>query len=128
MARLGPDPDWTSVIGRHARSAGVDLSSQTVDELATHLEDIYLAARADGDDDEAARVKARQALEASGLLPLRREPRPAPPAPHARPPAAPRPPPPRPTAPPPAAPPGRPRPRSFAMGYALRMALRQFRL
>ena len=113
MATLGPDPDWTSVVARHARSARVDLSSQTIDELATHLEDIYLAARADGDDDAAARVKARQALEASGLLPLRREPRPDPRAPYAR------------LADDAAA---ASRPRSFAMGYALRMALRQFRL
>jgi putative ABC transport system permease protein len=113
MAKLGPEPDWPSVIARHARSARVDLSSQTIDELATHLEDIYLAARADGDDDAAARVKARQALEASGLLPLRREPRPDPRAPYAR------------LADHAAA---ASRPRSFAMGYALRMALRQFRL
>ena len=46
MATLSPDPDWTSVVARHARAAGVELSSQTIDELATHLEDIYLAARA----------------------------------------------------------------------------------
>src|SRR6185436_8232845 len=84
MATPSPDPDWTSVVARHARSAGVELSSQTIDELATHLEDIYLAARSDGDADEAARLKARQALEASGLLPLRLEPRPDPRAPYAR--------------------------------------------
>ena len=113
MATLSPDPDWTSVVARHARAAGVELSSQTIDELATHLEDIYLAARADGDDDGAARLKARQALETSGLVPLGREPRPDPRAPYAR------------LADDAAA---ASRSRSFAMGYALRMALRQFRL
>ena len=113
MATLNPDPDWTSVVARHARSAGVALSSQTIDELATHLEDIYLAARADGDDDEAARLKALRALETSGFVPLRREPRPDARATYAR------------LADDAAA---ASRSRSFAMGYALRMALRQFRL
>ncbi len=84
-----------------------------MDELAAHLEDIYLAARADGQSDSAARQHAQAALEASGLLPLRREPRP-----DAR----------------------RPyqglandvavasKHRSLAMLYALRMAFRQLRL
>ena len=84
MATLSPDPDWTAIIARHARTTDIALSSQTIDELATHLEDIYLAARADGDDDEAARLKARQALETSGLVLLRREPRPDARAPYAR--------------------------------------------
>jgi predicted permease len=113
MATLRPDPDWTSIVARHARSAGIDLSSQTIDELASHLEDIYLAARADGADDEAARLKARLALETSGLVPLRHEPRSDPRAPYAR------------LADDAAA---ASRSRSFAMGYALRMAARQFRL
>jgi putative ABC transport system permease protein len=113
VATLNPDPDWTSIVARHARSAGVALPSQTIDELATHLEDIYLAARADGDDNEAARLKARRALETSGFVPLRREPRPDARATYAR------------LADDAAA---ASRSRSFALGYALRMALRQFRL
>jgi putative ABC transport system permease protein len=114
MATSRPEPDWTAVVADHARGAAIDLSPQTVDELAAHLEDLYLAARADGADDDAARSTARRALESSGLLPLRREPRPDPRAIHAR------------LADDAAA--ASARPRSFAMGYALRTALRQFRL
>jgi putative ABC transport system permease protein len=67
--------DWRGLVARHAESTGIDLSPQTMDELAAHLEDIYLSARADGHPDSAARQQANKALEASGLLPLRREPR-----------------------------------------------------
>ena len=104
---------WRAVVVRFARSAGIDLSPQTVDELAAHLEDLYLAARDRGADHHTARQEAIQELETSGLLPLRTEPRPDSRATHvslandissAS------------------------RSRSFAMGYALRMALRQFRL
>lgn len=87
-------PDWREVVGRHARSTGIDLSPQTTDELATHLEDIYLGALDAGASDETARAQAHHALITSGLLPLK--------------------------------PP--PRSRSLAMMYALRTALRQFRL
>lgn len=100
------------MVARHARTAGIDLSPQTIDELATHLEDLYLAARDRGASDRAAREEARQALETSGLLPLRREPRPDPRATHAR------------TANDIAI---TSRSRSLSMLYALRMALRQFR-
>ena len=51
-------------VGRRAPRAhrpASTLSSQTIDELATHLEDIYLAARADGDGDEAAAPEGRSA-------------------------------------------------------------------
>jgi putative ABC transport system permease protein len=104
---------WRAVVTRFARSAGIHLSPQTVDELAAHLEDLYLAARDRGADHEAARQEAIQELETSGLLPLRTEPRLDPRATY-----------------------GHiandissaSRSRSFAMGYALRMALRQFRL
>jgi predicted permease len=97
---------------RYARSAGVDLAPQTVDELAAHLEDLYLAACERGVDDHAAREEARQALESSGLVPLRTEPRRNPRAAQVR------------TANDIAS---ASHPRSFAMAYALRMALRQFR-
>ena len=104
---------WPALVARYARSAGIDLSPQTVDELAAHLEDLYLAARDRGADHHAARQEAIQELEASGLLPLRVEPRPDSRATQVRlandvSSAS--------------------RSRSFAMGYALRMALRQFRL
>lgn len=113
MATPPPNQDWTTMVARYARAAGIDLSPQTIDELASHLEDLYLAARDRGDADHIAREEARQALEASGLVPLRREPRSNPRAAHAR--AA------NDTA-------SLSRSRSFAMAYALRMALRQFRL
>jgi putative ABC transport system permease protein len=108
-----PDRVWTAVVARHARAAGIKLSQQTVDELAAHLEDLYLAARERGADHYTAQQEATQELESSGLLPLRTEPRPDSRAAHARiandiSSAS--------------------RSRSFAMAYALRMALRQFRL
>lgn len=106
-------PDWRRLVARHARSTGVELPPATVDELAAHLEDIYLSARAEGLPDAAARQRAQGALEASGLLPLREEPRPDPRRQHhglSNDLAA------------------ASRPRSFAMFYALRMAFRQFRL
>jgi putative ABC transport system permease protein len=90
---------WASLVTRHAQTAGVDLSPQTIDELATHLEDLYLAARARGVDDALARHEAQQALETSGLLPLRRERRKEP-----------------------------RRSGGLALAYALRMAVRHFRL
>ena len=105
-------PNWTAVVLRYARAAGIELSPQTIDELATHLEDLYLAARDRGANEHAAREEARQALETSGLLPLRREPRPDPRAAHAR------------TANDIAI---TSRSRGLSMLYALRMALRQFR-
>lgn len=113
MAAPSPNQDWTTMVARYARAAGIDLSPQTIDELATHLEDLYLAARDRGDADHIAHDDARQALEASGLVPLRREPRPNPRAAYAH------------TANDTAS---LSRSRSFAMAYALRMALRQFRL
>jgi len=82
---------WATDVARFARRSRVDLSTETIDELAGHLEDLYLAGRSRGLDAQAARREAWQALETSGLLPLKQS-------------------------------------RSFSMVYALRMALRQFRL
>ncbi len=113
MTTPPPDPGWAAVVARHARNAAIDLSAQTIDELATHLEDLYLAARARGESDGDARRAAVDALEHSGLAPLRRTPLPDSRAPYAR------------TADDTAA---ASRSRSLAMVYALRMALRQFRL
>lgn len=114
MASDAPfDRDWTTAVARYARTNGIDLPQSTIDELAAHLEDLYLAARARGLDHRTARQEAAQELEASGLLPLREEPRRDSRALQAR------------TANDIAS---ASQPRSFAMAYALRMALRQFRL
>lgn len=104
---------WSALVARHALTAGINLSPSTVEELAAHLEDLYLAAVERGADEHSARLEALQVLEASGLLPLRREPRRDPRASHAR------------LANDIAS---TSRFRSLAMIYALRMALRQFRL
>ncbi len=63
---------WATDVARFARRSRVDLSTETIDELAGHLEDLYLAARSRGLDAQAARREAWQALETSGLLPLKR--------------------------------------------------------
>jgi putative ABC transport system permease protein len=112
-APLSPDLDWTSVVAAHARLAGVDLSHQTIDELAAHLEDLYLAARGEGMNDNQARQQAIEALESSGLMPLRIEPRPNPRATQSRladniAKAS--------------------RSRSLPMAYALKIAFQQFRM
>lgn len=87
-------PDWRQIVQRHARAAGADLESQTVDELAAHLEDIYLNAVERGLAVSDATALAIAAIETSGLVPLKTP----------------------------------PRSRSLAMMYALRMAVRQFRM
>jgi predicted permease len=60
--------DWKSLVVRHARETGAaDLPVHTIDELAAHLEDIYLGARAEGRPDADARRAAEQALAESPL-------------------------------------------------------------
>lgn len=109
-----PEPrSWQDAIARHARGAGIDLSPATVDELASHLEDAYVAALNRGLSAQAAHQQALDLLNTSGLAPLRREPRRDSRAVFAR------------SANDLAA---SSRPRSLAVIYALRMALRQFRL
>jgi putative ABC transport system permease protein len=105
-------PSWDSVVRRHARAAGISLSTETLAELATHLEDLHAAGLASGLSDADARSRALTALEASPLSTLSARPDPranqarvldemarAHATSH----------------------------RSFAVTYALRMALRQFR-
>jgi putative ABC transport system permease protein len=107
------DRNWSVLIVEHARAARIDLPPGTIDELAAHLEDVYLAAIGRGLDPAAARLQAMDVLATSGLGLLRREPRPNPRAAHsafANDVSA------------------ASRHRSFAMLYALRMALRQFRM
>ena len=70
------ESDWIRIVAEHAQAAGVDLPRQTIEELGTHLDDLYLAARERGASDTDARAEAWQALQQSGLLPLRHEARP----------------------------------------------------
>jgi putative ABC transport system permease protein len=62
--------DWRAAVKGRATASGVELPGSTVDELAAHLEEIWVAARAGGATAEEARARALQALEASGLQPL----------------------------------------------------------
>ena len=60
--------DWKALVIAHARQTGVpDLPRHTIDELAAHLEDIYLEARNSGRDDADAYRLAVTALEESAL-------------------------------------------------------------
>lgn len=61
---------WTATVNRYARSARASLAPATVDELAGHLEDIYLAAIDDGASPAAAHARAMDALAQSNLAPL----------------------------------------------------------
>ena len=61
---------WAATVNRHARSAGASLAPATVDELAGHLEDIYLAAIDEGASPAAASARATAALAESNLMPL----------------------------------------------------------
>ena len=73
--------NWKEIVRRHARVTGAaDLSERTVDELATHLEDIYLGAVAAGRSDSDATAAARAALDASALGALPRRAHDTPPA------------------------------------------------
>jgi putative ABC transport system permease protein len=64
--------DWALRIRRRAEATGVALPSETIDELAAHLEDVYLAARREGASEPDAHERADRALEESTLEPLRR--------------------------------------------------------
>jgi len=120
MALEQPPRSWQDAIARQARAAGVDLAPATIDELAAHLEDAYIAARSQGMNDAEAEGEALALLHASGLTPLRlkNDPRFDPRALYAR------------TANDISliSDPKRSKVRSLAIMYALRMALRQFRL
>ncbi len=60
--------DWNSLVIRHARATGApDLPLHAVDELATHLEDIYLEALKAGRSEADAARAAEQALADSPL-------------------------------------------------------------
>ena len=64
--------DWRAVVMREARATGAaDLDDHTAEELATHLEDLYQAARARGAVDAEARDEALRALRESRLAMLK---------------------------------------------------------
>ena len=66
--------DWKALVRRHAAATGAaGLSARAVDELAAHLEDIYLGARAAGHSEAAAMARANAALREAplGTLPAR---------------------------------------------------------
>ena len=64
--------DWKALVRDHARRTGAPaLPQHAVDELAAHLEDIYLDARRAGQPDPAALAAARAALAESPLAIVR---------------------------------------------------------
>jgi hypothetical protein len=73
--------DWKALVSRHARETGADnLPLQTIDELAAHLEDLYLEGIAAGRPELEAFSRAEAALKESALSTV--------PAPRTRPPVA----------------------------------------
>jgi putative ABC transport system permease protein len=61
-------PDWKALVAAHARRTGAPrLPQHAIDELAAHLEDIYLEARRTGRT-EAAAIKAAEAALAESPL------------------------------------------------------------
>jgi putative ABC transport system permease protein len=64
--------DWQQHVQQRAISAGVHLPEATIDELALHLEDLYIAARAEGLAHDAAMDRAIAALDESGFSVLQR--------------------------------------------------------
>jgi predicted permease len=67
--------NWKAIVRQNARASGADLSDRAVEELAAHLEDIYLGAFASGRSESEARLAAMRALGESALDSL--PPRPA---------------------------------------------------
>src|SRR5687767_13128266 len=103
--------DWRRDIGARAKAVGLTLPDATIEEMAEHLDEIYLAAVRDGASDADAQRRARAALDESAFDVL--PPRPAPtvgpsPSPFAA-----------------AAPNGR---QSLNFAGAIRLAVRQLRL
>src|SRR5215471_3451787 len=64
--------DWKTLVREQARSTGAPaLAQHTIDELAAHIEDIYLDARRGGAEDAAAFRTAMDALNESPLASVR---------------------------------------------------------
>ena len=68
--------DWRHDIGVRAQAAGLTLPESTIEEMAEHLDEIYLSAVRDGASDAEAQTRARAALDESAFDVL--PPRPAP--------------------------------------------------
>ena len=68
--------DWRHDIGVRAKAAGLTLPESTIEEMAEHLDEIYLSAVRDGASDAEAQTRARAALDESAFDVL--PPRPAP--------------------------------------------------
>jgi predicted permease len=64
--------DWRPLVQQHSDRAGIDLPQATVDELATHLDDLYAAALSDGATEQEAAARAIAALDESAMTLLRR--------------------------------------------------------
>ena len=69
---MNPRIDWRGMVRDHARAAGTDLSNRAVEELAAHLEDIYVGATTAGRPDAEAMQLVRHALDESPLESLPR--------------------------------------------------------
>lgn len=61
---------WTAVVNRYAKGARANLAPATIDELAAHLEDIYIGAIEEGASPAIAHQRAMAALAQSNLKPL----------------------------------------------------------
>jgi putative ABC transport system permease protein len=70
---MATQPDWKRIIVDHARATNAGhLPVDAIDELAAHLEDLYLEALESGLEPEDAQARAARALKESPLAQLRR--------------------------------------------------------
>jgi len=69
--------DWRRDITARASAGGVTLPEATIEEMAEHLDEIYMAAIRDGASDAEARTRAGAALDESAFDVLRARPAPA---------------------------------------------------
>jgi hypothetical protein len=66
--------DWRGHIAARAKAAAITLSDATIEEMAEHLDEIYMAAHRDGASEADANARAKAALEESTLDVLRKQP------------------------------------------------------
>jgi putative ABC transport system permease protein len=69
---MAGQPDWRAAVTTHAARAGVDLPQAIADEMALHLDDLYVAALAEGQPEAEASARAFAALEESAMSVLGR--------------------------------------------------------
>jgi putative ABC transport system permease protein len=62
--------DWRRLVRHRGREQGVELPLATIDELATHLDDLFVSAREDGASEDEAKARVLRALDESALAPL----------------------------------------------------------